>query len=215
MIESLIGYDVREEDLAPYDLWPPERRATFLIKPDAEAPLSVDTLVWPSIFETGQGSDWHNDWRKRAGLGDAVVPEWLGPNDGLWEDYRLMLKYLAMQLGIASRKMLVVAITLAESIHVPSDEPPYTLGVFSGAGDWQNLGYDIADSFLISGLSNCSYSTEESNSAKLKGAERLNSNHLFVRPEDADEYRIYTDTRVPEHAPFHVYGIWGKHAVLS
>ena len=36
----------------------------------------------------------------------------------------------------------------------------------------------------------------------------LNEWHLFGNPEDATAFAAVTAKRVPEHAPFHAYGIY-------
>lgn len=143
MSELLLGYDVREACLQPYDLcvWSAERRTTYLIDPKAEQPLSVDTLLWPSLFDTGQGAAWHKDGRKRAGLSEPILPPWPG-------DY------------------------------------------------------------LHGGLATCGYSAPERVAAVRLFAGLLNSHHLFERSEDANDCCKCTDQRVPEHSPFHEYGLW-------
>jgi hypothetical protein len=49
----VLGFDLRRPiaDQAPG--WPQERRSSFLIRPDAPSPLSVDRSVWPT-FEAGR-----------------------------------------------------------------------------------------------------------------------------------------------------------------
>jgi hypothetical protein len=72
---------------------------------------------------------------------------------------------------------------------------------------WSFLGYDVADP-SISGLSNCGYSEEDRRELAPVWGPRLNAHHLFDKLEHADEFRTLTDTRVPEHAPFFVIGLW-------
>jgi hypothetical protein len=74
---------------------------------------------------------------------------------------------------------------------------------------WQFLGFDVCDSGFLSGLTNCGYL----DSAELLAARRnwgtsLNEHHLFKDPEPAFEFKIYSDHRVQEHAPFFVFGLW-------
>ena len=89
-------------------------------------------------------------------------------------------------------------------LHGPYAEP-MTPGVREPS--WQLLGYDVADPG-ISGLSNCGYTDEERPAAVARWGPLLNEHHLFRRVEDADAFRVYSDARVSEHAPFFVLGLW-------
>jgi hypothetical protein len=70
------------------------------------------------------------------------------------------------------------------------------------------LGYDVADYDLLGGLTNCGYTSEEAESLAPVWVPLINERHLFGRPEDATAYAAVTAQRVPEHAPFFVYGIY-------
>jgi hypothetical protein len=207
MPEELVGFDVREMCFPP-EMWPQNRRALYLIAPSAQKPMSVDTFVWPSIFDTGQAAGSYDEMRRRVGLGVPSLPDWLGPNTGLWDNVAAMRDYLGAQLEIAVCRFQVIAISLACCLPVGRDEPPFSLCPFRPGNDWAPLGYDVADSYMISGLSNCAYTIEENAHLAPAWAGRLNSNHLFDDTRDADDFRQITDMRVPEHAPFRVYGLW-------
>ncbi len=75
---------------------------------------------------------------------------------------------------------------------------------------WAFLGYDVCDKWLLSGLSNCGYGTNEAEIQLLRDtyASDLNEHHLFDSIELATEFRRLSDERVQEHAPFFVFGIW-------
>ena len=60
--------------------------------------------------------------------------------------------------------------------------------------DWQPLGYDVADVLYR-------YTHHV-------WAPKLNPHGLFTHATDADAYRAITDLRVPEHAPFPVFGLY-------
>ena len=72
--ERLLGFDARVPS-GGY-AWPLQRRRTFLLRDDVTAPLSVDTMVWPSVFD------------------DRPTPEWTGANAGLWEDLSELRRHL-------------------------------------------------------------------------------------------------------------------------
>jgi hypothetical protein len=46
----VLGYDARVPRTALGGEWSGERRQRFLLRPDAEVPLSVDTMIWPSLI---------------------------------------------------------------------------------------------------------------------------------------------------------------------
>jgi len=45
-----MGFDAREMT-SPARAWHADRRELYLLRPEVERPLSVDALVWPSVFE--------------------------------------------------------------------------------------------------------------------------------------------------------------------
>lgn len=79
---------------------------------------------------------------------------------------------------------------------------------FTIEGETERLGYDVADEVMTSGLSNCGYSNEERDVVRLCWASRLNRFHLFDDGDEALQFKDFSDARVPEHAPFFVFGIY-------
>lgn len=49
----LLGFDARE--MIPPSAWNGGRRELFLLRPDVERPLSVDTAVWPNFRRDWSG----------------------------------------------------------------------------------------------------------------------------------------------------------------
>jgi hypothetical protein len=74
--------------------------------------------------------------------------------------------------------------------------------------DWALLGYDVADGSLLSGLSNCGYTPEEREHLQQRFAQHMNRFHLFDDLDQALAFKDETNKRVPEHAPFFVYGLY-------
>jgi hypothetical protein len=70
------------------------------------------------------------------------------------------------------------------------------------------LGYDVADEVMTSGLSNCSYSDEDKGRLRPLWGSRLNRFHLFDRADLSSQFKGITEARVPEHAPFFVFGVY-------
>jgi hypothetical protein len=74
---------------------------------------------------------------------------------------------------------------------------------------WSFLGFDVADAGLLSGLANCGYPDHQVLlEARKKWFNRLNEWHLFQEENAARSFREEVAIRVPEHAPFFVYGLW-------
>ncbi|MGD0530078.1 MAG: hypothetical protein ABSE49_33390 [Polyangiaceae bacterium] len=73
---------------------------------------------------------------------------------------------------------------------------------------WRLAGFDVADDPSgISGLCNCGYAAGDATLRDLWGP-HLNEHGLYGDVATAFAFRKLTDARVPEHAPFAVFGIW-------
>ena len=149
-------------------------------------PLSVDALVWPSVF---------------GGLTDLG---WTGPVQALWDDLERMDRKL-QALPTTPRWRIAVA-WVPESDARGGAGPPIPETTPDVLGDgWSILGFDVADGMHISGLSNCGYEPSEKAIFRRDWAGALNEHHLFESPVTARAFRDATEARVPEHAPFFVY----------
>jgi hypothetical protein len=83
---------------------------------------------------------------------------------------------------------------------------PRTLG-----DGWDLLGYDVATPFLLSGLSNCGYNEQQKNALSRLWLGKLNKVGLLTDLDDAVAFTEVTNRRVPEHAPFLVFGLYELH----
>ena len=209
--ESLLGFDARELWLNPDDLWDAARREAFLLSVGVAKPLSTDSMVWPSVFDTGQGLGLPESERTRLCLAGLPSPRWIGANAGLWESLGDMRRHLA-ERWTDSRPHAVIAVSwlsddgFASAGRVgPHREPTAPA---AREAHWRLLGLDIADGSLLSGLSNCGYSQLEVEELRRRWEPHLNRRHLFADPARAFEFRDLANTRVPEHAPFFVYGLY-------
>lgn len=191
MLEELVGFDAREMWQAYADTWTAERRQMFLLRADLLKPLSTDSLVWDSLFNSMLAED------------TLDVPFYTGPF-GLWDDLERMRAYLASAWGTAWKPCWLIAITLVHEDGEPNEIQPDSR-LTSGA--WQCLGYDVSDQGLLSGLSNCGYGAEQPALATA-WAHHLNRYHLFTEAAHARRFKAITDERVPEHAPFSVFGLY-------
>ena len=177
-MEETIGFDLRS--IVPDPSWTADRRTSYLLRRDVPSVRSIDTLVW----------------ERPPGLPRPPVPERLWPN----------LSDLFAAAGALDRAG-VVAVRITA---FPEDEPtPEGLDPIEPAAErYDLLGYDVADYWQLSGLTNCGYSPEEAASLAPVWAPLLNEWHLFDNPDDATAYADVTEKRVPEHAPFYAYGIY-------
>lgn len=203
--QVLLGFDARELFLPP-SFWDAERRASYLLRDDVQKPLSVDVLVWPSLF----GDGLPEQECARLGLDVWSFTEWRGPNQHLWADLTLMREALG---ELSSQPHWLVAVSWVSTegfarqtsglgpYHEPTAPPTVS-------EDWVLLGFDVADSGHISGLTNCGYRPAEVGGLRAAWAPSLNEHHLFADVDQAFAFKALADRRVAEHAPFFVYGLW-------
>jgi hypothetical protein len=214
MKEKVLGFDIREQWLRIDELWNKDRRELFLLREDVRKPLSTDSFVWPSVFDTGQGHSLPAAERERLHLTGIPTPAWIGANAGLWGDFMRMrdtFDSFTAENWIAIRPHTVLAVTwLAEDGFIPGPVGPYDEPTMPPALSpaWQRLGYDVSDGSLMSGLTNCGYQNEEREKLRWSWSSQLNDHHLFADPESAGHFRDITDQRVREHAPFFVFALY-------
>src|SRR6185295_8059532 len=82
---ALLGFDARETFVPPARSWTTRRREDFLLRPEVEKPLSVDTWAWPSIFGDG-----FTDSDRPTEVQLPEMPAWRGANQTLWDDLASM-----------------------------------------------------------------------------------------------------------------------------
>lgn len=181
-------------------LWPDDRKRTSLFRLDVIRPLSVDPEIWPSVVGTSGALD---------------RPEWTGPVQDLWDDLGRLRFYVNGRRHALEGTFWFIAVAVVpascgrEGLSLWADrvsemEPP------SIQPEWVSLGYDVADEYLESGLSNRVFRPGLDDAEELRatwGGE-LNEHHLFRSAAVAVEFASLADKRSPEHAPFCVYGIW-------
>jgi hypothetical protein len=181
MMEATFGFDLRST--VPDPSWTEDRRTVYLLRRDVASVRSVDTLVW----------------EQPPGLPPAPPGA-----QGLWPD--LSGLFAAAHALDRADTVAVLITALEEDGGTPDSD-----GTAGPAFDRHDLlGYDVADYFLVSGLTNCGYKPEEAASLAPVWAPLLNRWHLFDNPEDAEAFAEVTSNRVSEHAPFYVYGIYAE-----
>jgi hypothetical protein len=189
---GLVGFDVRAHPSVEDPCWNDERRSAFTLR-DVVRPLSVDQLVWRSIFaEPNEG-------------------EWRGVLDH-WSSFSQM-KARAELTGLVGGNVCNVAVhvvwellSLQERADWKNERLDQNVEV-DPTTTWRLVGYDVADQWLLSGLSNCGYSVQERDPWRARWGATLNESHLFDDRAAARAFAIATNQRVREHAPFFVYAV--------
>lgn len=203
--ERVLGYDARELSAGAPD-WLEQRRHEYLLRPEVVKPLSTDGMVWSSVFEGFDASG-----RRAAGV--IELPQWTGPIQRLWDSLLRLTAHLDQVCGSQWPPCRLIAITLLYG-RCPAeerrkwDERIVSITPSMVGRDWELLGYDVSDEWLLSGLSNCGYTSEEVVPLRRRWAPHLNDHHLFTDPERANEFVAVSNERVEEHAPFYAYGIY-------
>lgn len=207
----ILGFDIRIVDGPGIAArWDESRRARYLLRPEVPWVASVDSAVFPSPFDFGNRL---ND------PDSASVVLRLSPRDvhqqsvGLWSDLE------EMDHAFARQELPDGTVCMRTAIVVCSDDFPITQRPWDDLADeptspgivnpeWRLLGYDVATPFLLSGLSNCGYHAGEKASLALEWADTLNHVGLCRDLGDAGQFRDVTTRRLPQHAPFLVFGLY-------
>jgi len=216
MNHRLIRFDVRLDKSDYVDsFWDGAHRKAYLLNSDVEWPLSADPFVWPSVF-------YSKILREAVDVPYAsieVPPDadggryWVNLDD-MKKHYATHQKFGTRGITIAIELFFPEASLVGDVVHYQEAEGiqcgiplgrtlPSELPLGS-----ELLGYDVADAGWISGLTNCGYWPEEKAALARTWATRLNDFGLLTTLGDAAEFKRVTDERVPEHAPFWIYGLW-------
>jgi hypothetical protein len=179
------GADVRVPLADPDRDWNDVRREQFLLRTDVSRPASVDRMVWGVPAEEAA-----------ATIGDPLP----------W----VTIDEVRRKVHDAALRAVVLVIGLAVADSVEANDANGRMGIHTELviqPSWQFLGFDVADG-SISGLCDCGYENDEARVLRPAWAPRLNVHGLFGDAADAFAFRDVTNTRVSEHAPFFVYGLW-------
>lgn len=196
--EHIVGYDAKEF-WRPFD-WSEANRNRFLYRLDITKPLSVDVLIWPSIFT----SESRPPLIKPFGF------------QSFWSDFFLLRKTVTIahtEQPFREYRMIAAILVLGDYVKTPQITwhdrvPPVTPD--QRGPDWKFIGYDVADQWALSGLSDCGFVPGRDDVAALRRrwGPLLNKWHLFDDLEIAIEFKHMSDQRMNDHAPFFVYGLW-------
>ena len=211
MVNQILGFDFRVADWPGITAWWDEpRRAHYLLRPEVPWVASVDSAVLPSVFDFGNALN-------SPATGFAIsrlIPEGMHQQAfGLWRDLG------AMQQAVSRQSLPKDATYMSIALTVIGDDLPATQWPWDDlleertnpptvSQGWKLLGYDVADRSLLSGLSNCGYDGDEKPILTKTWPDKLNEVGLLRDLNDAMEFKDVTNRRVPEHAPFLVFGLY-------
>lgn len=196
--ERILGYGARTLDPALEGLWDTRRRETFLLRPDVRVPLSVDVLVWPSVFTP------------LASPRDLITAA--QGFQAIERDLASFKKQLRDRTPASPYS--VVAITLPDIDQGSSSEldslRQYVAVTSPAVVDvgMVKLGYDVADASLMSALMNCAPPPDKVLAQRREWVPSIKDYHLFADVDAAGRFRDAADRRVPDHAPFFVFGMY-------
>lgn len=195
--DLMLGFDAREMWLSPKEDQYEDDRYSFFLRKNVIKQLSVSTTFWNSIFQIDE---------------TLPRPQWIGPIQSLWDNLQILQTYLYQS---EARPYWIIAVTLCSDLCEGEELETWKLraaNIRPAIPDkaWELLGYDVADEWLHSGLTNWGFDklTEDVEGIRKKYVPALNAYHLFDALETATEFRILSDERVREHAPFFVFGVW-------
>jgi hypothetical protein len=197
--ERLLGFDAREMWTQFEETWPQEQRWTYLLIDKLVKPLSVSVRIWAPALEDVSKDIKSQDWR--ASLGQ-------------WDSLNGMQMYLESRRDEIAGPYWIVGITLLYGILTEREKREEWHAFLPSTSpstidrDWSLLGYDVATGGLLSGLSACGYDSSSAPKLREKWEPHLNKYHLLTSQDRAIEFMKMTDDRVPEHAPFFVFGLY-------
>ncbi|KJR41472.1 hypothetical protein MCHI_002622, partial [Candidatus Magnetoovum chiemensis] len=166
MIIELLGFDIRlNPKYYMTQLWDYERRVRHLLNPDITWPLSVDKIVWPSLFRYSSSLYEYPYFNFEQSI--YIEPEEFRHSAiNLWTGIEKMETYFFKHKGEIDNEPVSIGITLAGEDDFRSNDywaavlsPP--LSIDGLPKEWLFLGYDVADQSTISSLSNCGYNDDE------------------------------------------------------
>lgn len=198
-------------------------RDLYFIRPEIDAPVSVDRLICPSVFQPGvqtmaETKLFLTRFSRSLHVEETTLdtqadwPESEVGILGLWINSQRMLGWLEDRPAVKKFVRFPVATgvfldditasgalwkTVAESNVSPSNPLP----------QWTLLGYDVADEGQTSALSNCQFQYDEIAKARMRWQSHLNEWGLLDDFADAGAFVEFSNKRVSEHAPFYVYEI--------
>jgi hypothetical protein len=211
--EWLLGFDAREQWLAIDRLWSAERRQQYLIVATADKPWSADINVWSTIFDVGGAIQLSTLDSSLDGFDGLQLPDSFGMNRPLWDNLAHLSDVMEAEWPFADKPYCIIALTEINEGGAIRDATRRVnferLAPVERKTSWKFAGFDVlGNQSLISGLMNCRYSPVEHEAAVAHWSAKLNDHHLFCELDAALSFKDWTDSRVPEHRPFWIGGLY-------
>lgn len=219
-IEYVVGFGVCDTTCHAAAAWNDKRRALHLCRPDVRMPLGVDPRCRTVAIDT-----------KEANHSNEITITWMecdDHKDATARQHMLHPTFSSIQNVIAalSRGLSASSRAFAVSQCVPTGCRLLRTNslqdvTLSDRVDelmserWVRVGYDVCDHWMISALQNCAFSGSEMVKSNVDWSARINEWHLFSSVDTAVEFSFFSDVRVPEHAPFSVYGLYFIESALT
>ena len=229
MKEILIGFDVREMWIPTNILWEQSRKNRNLLRLDTDKPLSVDPTVWQSIFDIDnptnsgvlpkiealswekvpsktkyQTEQWRSIFENSLQL---RKPEWIGPREA-WGNLEQLINHVTQYWATWKPSWVIAITTVVSDDREIVNLKSYDIKPKHIFSEWELLGYDVADYFFTSFLTNATYSSQEKNDFQKTFKKQLNKHHLFETIEQAEAYVPVAESRDEQHGEMYSYGIY-------
>jgi len=202
--EIVLGYQLRKSPKnIDSNFWNSERRNKYLLNTDIDFQISVDTNAWPESED--------NDLKNNLFCAQDVEHDPLYLNADL---YQLKPSLRDIKIEILQENVLIAVTILQEYASLFFTKRSVDKIKFLDSTHTLKekivffYGYDIADGLLFSALSDCSFSEEERKRFHDLFSNDLNRYGLFENKLKAIDYCKLSNNRIPEHAPFYVFGIY-------
>jgi hypothetical protein len=190
MEELMVGFDAREMSIDFNQTWTDDQKQTFLLRHDIVKPLTVDTMIWKSVFE----------------VSGIELPDYRSLRSDLWSELS-KLRHFLKSSAITEPYWLIaitqIGIELEEWLYYRDIVEPVSVDAA-----WKFLGYDVAEETLLSGICDMGYREDDGAFARQKYAPHLNQYNLFTDREIAADFAKWSDLRDPGHGPFHLYKLY-------
>ncbi len=199
MQEVFFGFQLRVNPCL-METWSAAHANEFLLRPVALGPLSADVAVWPTSGD--------KDMRRRLFCNAYDLPD-QEPN-GL-SVYRLRENIFPSDLLSKPNSPVLLALSTTADAFASLSKAGIVHPMNLHANEetnWICAGYDVTDSWLVSGLLNCGYTQTEKTSLTNTFGNAINSFGVFSELLPALTFCTLCNKRVPEHAPFMPAGLW-------
>lgn len=182
-----MGYSVNIVNSDPD--WTRERRLQFLIDPNIRLPKSVDSSVWEESYD----------------FLDELSEQEMMDNYIKWRDKERLIDLT--NYSVTEKNRVLTASYLHFFDYVPTEVWAMEYRSEPINKDFIFLGYDVANSSTLSGLSNCGYSNSSLEYCRENYLKYINQHGLFESFEVAWDFLSYTNQRTPADSPFYIYSL--------